>query len=185
VFKIILSYKSAYGGYQLIRPTFLITFTIIKNLIEKAFKINEIKPTQGIGSTMQYYYVNNKEINEQFEDKVNSYETLKDIVDKLAFIINSHGIPFFEKYNKLDKVAILFASLDNEEQLQYISGFNRFLILPLIYKLANHPKFSVSLNEIHTLMKDQSQNHHVEHVRKSYSDYIKVYEYLYKDDLYL
>ncbi len=112
-----------------------------------------------------------------FSTEINDLKSFQLVNEQIQKIIQQYSLPFFEKYNTLEKVADLLADKKPQEVVPYIQGSILFPKTILILKLVKHPDFNEKLIEYYNILKIQAKK------KDTYKDILKVFEELFKEDL--
>jgi hypothetical protein len=113
----------------------------------------------------------------KFNIEIHDDESFQIVAAEIKKIVKYGAMPFFEKYDTLEKVADLLADKTPEEIVPYIQGAILFPKTILILKIAKHKRFEEKLIEFREVLKQYTEE------KEIYKQMLMLYDNLFADDL--
>lgn len=175
--RIIIGYGGYPDSYRIYSPTVDISFEGIENTLNPLYEKYKIENRYG-NTMVQRVLIGIKDVDyTKLQVEISNEESFNFVSQEVRKLIIIGALPFFEKFNTLQKVNEEICRLNEEEISSFISGIVGIKV-PLIKKLTGANDFLKELKERKRFYSDE-----VFKYPQYFKDHNKVFNELFADDL--
>lgn len=173
--EIIISYKDySPHGFYISGISVCMFYNSIEEKLNRGFEKAAVRNPGGYVGTIQKTLIGVEGINYQkFEIEINDDTSFQLVAEEAQKLISQAALPFFEKFNNLDKIASFLSDKKAEEIVPYIQGPTLLLKTILILQEAGHPSFEAKKSEFNDILNEKAAQ------KDSYKAYLKVFKELF------